>query len=108
MIRLHNQGGRSLAVRKSELGNRTRTTSPRLQLGLGGIVVVVGRHFGAVPIFGERSQSGAQFGGLDLVDSVGPQIHVARTEERYDDGCIVGHACKHNEVSLPSYPSPVR
>ena len=44
--------GRGLAVRRFELGKRAKTTLPRLtvRLAVGGIVVVVNRHFRAVPI----------------------------------------------------------
>ena len=64
------RAGRVLAVRRSELGNNTSTTSPRLSMGSGGIVVVVYRHFRAVPILGESREPCAQFGGLLRVNAV--------------------------------------
>ena len=51
-------------MRKSECGKNTKTTSPRLEVGFGGIVVVVDVHLGTVPVLGEGGQAGAQFGGL--------------------------------------------
>jgi hypothetical protein len=53
------KAGRVLAVLRLELGNRTRTTSPRLTIGFGGIIVVVDTHFWAIPILGKGDKVGS-------------------------------------------------
>src|SRR5437016_3909745 len=63
--------GRVLAVRRLELGNRTRTTSPRLQTGFGGVIVVIHVHFRCIPVF-KSSQTPTQFRGLGLIYSIRP------------------------------------
>src|ERR1035437_6209429 len=83
------RAGRGLAVRRSEFGNRTRTTSPRLYLGLDGIVVVVGGHFGAVPVAGKGCQARTQLRRLGCVNPVHTQVHVSGIEEGHDDGRVV-------------------
>src|SRR2546426_2720658 len=65
--RCRTSAGRRLAVRKSEFGNNTRTTSPRR-------VFIVDGSLRAIPVFGEGLQTGAKVGGLRLVDATSRQI----------------------------------
>ena len=62
--------GRRFAVRKSELGKRTNTTSPRR-------VFIVDGRFRSIPVFGECLQPGTEIAGLGLADPTGSQIYSA-------------------------------
>src|SRR6266498_3615410 len=82
--------GRSLAVRRSEFGKSTSTTSARLQVLVEGgkilIVVVVDFHLWIVPVL-KGSKAGAQIRGLAGVDAVPAQVNsfllsVARADRK--------------------------
>jgi DNA-directed RNA polymerase subunit omega len=62
--------GQRFAVRKSEFGKRTNTTSPRP-------VFIVNVRFRSIPIFGERAQPATEIARLGLADSTGSQIYGA-------------------------------
>jgi integrase len=64
--------GRSLAVRKLALGKSTRTTSPRLQAGFGGIILIVNGHVRTLPVLGEDCQAGTHLCRLRLINSTRP------------------------------------
>src|ERR1035441_2047646 len=56
------RAARRLAVCKSEFGNKTSTTSPRLAF-------IVDGGFGTFPIFSESFQARAQISGLDSINA---------------------------------------
>ena len=68
------RAGRVFAVWRSECGNKTRTTSPRLQEGFGRIVVVIRSHLGAVPVLGKPLQPAPQFRGCNGIDATGSEV----------------------------------
>src|SRR5579884_1371409 len=70
--------GRRLAVRKSELGNSTRTMSPRA-------VFIVDGGFWTFPIFCKRFQTGAELGSLLLADAARRKINVLGFQESHQN-----------------------
>jgi len=91
--------GRRLAVLRSELGNRTRTTSPRRGL------IIDGR-LRTIPVFGEGLQPRAEIGRLGFVNAPSPQIHcswlgVRSAQDRLELGLECFDLCLKLERPLP-------
>src|SRR5882672_829268 len=70
LSRWRTRAGRRFAVRRSELGNKTSTTSPRW-------VFIVDGGFRAVPVLSERLESSTQVGSLALSDAAFCEVHNA-------------------------------
>src|SRR5215210_4181265 len=86
--------GRSLAVLRLESGKRTRATSPRLQPGPRGIVVVIDVHLHTIPIRGESREPGSQLRRVRLIDPVRPEVDAVRLQEGHQDRHFLAHVVR--------------
>src|SRR6185295_13911745 len=77
--------GRSLAVRRLESGKTTRATSPRLQPGPRGVVVVIDVHLRTIPVRGESREPGSQLSRVRLVDPVRSEVDAVWLQEGHQD-----------------------
>src|SRR2546423_1812447 len=71
------RAGRRFAVRRSEFGNRTRTTSPRLK-------GIVNRHLRSIPILSHGPKLPSKLGGFVLADLVGSQVNQSGLRQEGD------------------------
>src|SRR5439155_25247890 len=99
--------GRNLAVRRSELGNTTKITSPRLKRGFGGVVVIIDVHLGLVPFGRERPQASTQFGSMRLIDTAPCKIKQRRCQKGDDDLSLLGKVLRlfsQDHLSIAIHP----
>lgn len=83
--------GRSLAVRRLESGKTTRATSPRLQSGPRGVVVVIDIHLRTIPVRGESREPGSQLSRVRLVDPVRSEVDAVWPQEGHQDRHFLVH-----------------
>ena len=86
--------GRSLAVRRLESGKTTRATSPRLQPGPRGVVVIIDVHLRTIPVRGERREPGSQLSRMRLVDPVRPEIDAAWLQEGHQNRHLLAYVVR--------------
>src|SRR5580693_8080411 len=81
LSRWSTKAGRRLAVFKSELGNRTKTISPRRGL-------IINRSLRALPVLGEGFQPGAKISSLSFINTPRWQVHLGELAPRLLQDCL--------------------